>query len=182
MLTLVPSDVSGIFLNPQIYFAANFNVLTPYVAYSNRICRARIRSGIQDSSVNIFNMQNMCKSQIHVRIGRQVHQSLRTQLCSFSLLLFIISLIFICNRAGFCSIRENIRASLVEPWFVFWRDQSSTDIFPNRAKTCTITCLSSLTEKCILKTKLSRLEKLHSCVNARTHQFPALGRPHSFER
>ena len=24
---------------------------------------------------------------------------------------------------GFCSIRENIRASLVEPWFVFWRDR-----------------------------------------------------------
>ena len=75
-------------------------------------------------------------------------------------------IIFICNRAGFCSIRENIRASLVEPWFVFW----------------TITCLSFLTEKCILKTKLSRLEKLHSCVNARTHQFPALGRPYSFKR
>ena len=68
------------------------------------------------------------------------------------------STILICNRAGFCSIRENIRASLVEPWFVPivqypWRDHTSPDIFPNRAKTCTITCLSSLTEKCILKTK-----------------------------
>ena len=122
-------------------------------------------------------------------------------------------LTFICNRAGFCSIRENIRACLVSPWVFWldlqsrqnsnhgstklerpnsraslvepkypWRDQRSPDIFPNRAKTCTITCLSSLTEKCILKTKLSRLEKLHSCVNARTHQFSALGRPHSFKR
>ena len=33
---------------------------------------------------------------------------------------------FICNRADFCSIRENIRASLVEPWFVFLRDRRST--------------------------------------------------------
>ena len=34
---------------------------------------------------------------------------------------------FICNRAGFCSIRirENIEASLVEPWFVVWRDRRS---------------------------------------------------------
>ena len=50
--------------------------------------------------------------------------------------------VLICNRAGFCSIRKNIRASLVEPWFVFWRDQTSPDIFQNRAKTCTITSLS----------------------------------------
>ena len=50
------------------------------------------------------------------------------------------------NRAGLCSFRENIRASLVEPWFVFWRvhsptvspkymkpwlDQIRPDIFPN---------------------------------------------------
>ena len=35
-------------------------------------------------------------------------------------------IIIICNRAGFCLIRENIRASLVEPWFVFSRDCRSS--------------------------------------------------------
>ena len=39
----------------------------------------------------------------------------------------------------------------------------------NRAKTCTITYLSSLTSNVFLKTKVSRLEKPHSYVNPRTY-------------
>ena len=37
------------------------------------------------------------------------------------MIMMIMMMIIICNRAGFCTIRENIRASLVESWFVFWR-------------------------------------------------------------
>ena len=87
------------------------------------------------------------------------------------------SWILACNHAGFvnCAIRENIRASLVELWLVFWRDQTNPDISPNRAKTCTITCLPSLTKKFIFENEISWLKKLHSCVNARSHQFPRSG-------
>ena len=74
-----------------------------------------------------------------------------------------------CNRSGFCSIRKNIRASLVEPLFVHqWRDQTSPDIFPNRARTCTITCSSSLTKKYIFESKnLSTWER--SWIHTWTH-------------
>ena len=84
------------------------------------------------------------------------------------LLLQILILILICNRAGFCSIRENqIRASLVEPWFVFRQDQTRPDIFKNRAKTCTFTYLSSPTKKCIFETKVLDLmpERTHRPVS-----------------
>ena len=62
--------------------------------------------------------------------------------------------------------------------FLLWRDQTSPDIFPNRAKTYMFIIPDQI---CILKTKIARLEQLHSCVNARTHEFSALGRPHSFD-
>ena len=84
------------------------------------------------------------------------------------LLIQILILILICNRAGFCSIRENqIRASLVEPWFVFRQDQTRPDIFKNRAKTCTFTYLSSPTKKCIFETKVLDLmpERTHRPVS-----------------
>ena len=35
-----------------------------------------------------------------------------------------------------------------------WRDQTNPNILPNRAKTCTITCLSSLTKNCNFENKI----------------------------
>ena len=89
-------------------------------------------------------------------------------------------MIIICNRAGFCSIWENIRASLVEPWFVFWRDRRSSQNTHGETKQALIFSSRRIKQKparlhvyhpwpksVFLKTKISRLEKLHSCVNAR---------------
>ena len=40
------------------------------------------------------------------------------------------------SRVDFCSIRENIRTSLVEPKYPWW-DQTSSDIFPISSKNLT---------------------------------------------
>ena len=58
---------------------------------------------------------------------------------------------FICNRAGLYAFRENIGRAMV----CIWRDRvgraKHPDVFPNRAETCTITCLSPPSKTCIFE-------------------------------